>query len=772
MRRQSSRHKRLIVGVVFITLALIISLSIISHNTTDYEPSTGFNDKDIENFIKRVGAFVSYYLINYTFGYAVLIPCLLLFLWGCQIIRYKSRSAGLKRFSFYSLCTMFLISFGLAIKSEFAIGGSPLSYEYSGLVGGFFASNAAMYLGKMGTIIVFFALVFILLILWSQFPFWKVLSLFENVTGKVWRWRKAITENVLNAFERRRRKKKLKTSLRRSKTREPEIDIPLIPKQKVSITEKIKTAAGADTKPVEPKSKKEKPFSIFARKDAAQDEVITELLPATGAYEFPPLDLLDNPPSEAMGDSRDDIIRQADILEHTLLDFGVLAKVVEVHPGPVLTLYEVHPDTGVKINRILALQDDLALAMKAKGIRIIAPIPGKGTVGIEIPNHKPSTVYLKSLLADPEFKKAKSNLTITMGRTITGEAYFTDLAKMPHLLIAGSTGSGKSVGISTIITSILYRMTPADVQFVMIDPKMLELSVFKKLHAHHLLTAEFLDETIITKPQNAVIVLNSCVMEMGRRYNMLAKTGVRNIEDYNAKKDKPVDPDTGEPYPDKLENIVIIIDELADLMLIASKDVEEPISRLAQMARAVGMHLILATQRPSVDVLTGVIKANFPARIAYQVATKVDSRTILDMNGAETLLGSGDMLYLPPGSSKPIRMQNAFVTHKEIERILDHIASQPKFRKNTVLSLESQKTTKREDGLGGYERDPLFNDAARLVVIHQQGSISLLQRRLKIGYSRAARLIDEMEDAGIVGPYDGSKARQVLLDEDELDEFI
>ncbi|KPK89210.1 hypothetical protein AMJ80_10095 [bacterium SM23_31] len=775
MRRRSSRHKQLITGVVFITLAVIISLSIISYNTKDYDPSTGFNEKGIENLIKRVGAFVSFYLIKYTFGYAVLIPCLLLLLWGWQIIRPKSGSAGLKRFYFYALCTMFLISFGLAIKSEFAIGGSLLSYEYSGLVGGFFASNANMYLGKIGTIIVYFAFVFILLVLWSQLPFWKAVNILENIPGKVWGWRKVITKNVIDAIERNRRKKKLKTSLKRSSAGGSEIDIPLIPKKKVSIIERIETAKRGDTKLEEWKSKKEQPFSIFSRKDTGQisgNEIDTELMPATGTYEFPSLDLLDNPPSETLGDSRDDIIQKADILENTLLDFGVQAKVAEVHPGPVLTLYEVRPDTGVKINRILSLQDDLALAMKAKGIRIIAPIPGKDTVGIEIPNHKPSTVYLKSLLADPGFKKAQSNLTIALGRTITGEAFFTDLAKMPHLLIAGSTGSGKSVGISTIITSILFRTTPADVQFVMIDPKRLELSVFKKLHAHHLLTAEFLDEAIITKPQNAVIILNSCVTEMGKRYDMMAKAGVRNIEDYNAKKDKPLDPDTGEPYPGKLENIVIIIDELADLMLIASKDIEEPIARLAQMARAVGMHIILATQRPSVDVLTGVIKANFPARIAYQVATKVDSRTILDMNGAETLLGSGDMLYLPPGSPKPTRLQNAFVSYKEIERVVDHIASQPKFRKNTVLSFESQKDTKKENGLGGYERDPLFNDAARLVVIHQQGSISLLQRRLKIGYSRAARLIDEMEDAGIVGPYDGSKARQVLLDENDLDEFI
>ncbi|MCH7782742.1 DNA translocase FtsK [candidate division KSB1 bacterium] len=775
MKRKKTNRKYLITGIVLITLSLLLSLSVISYNTTDDPPVNG--SQSIQNMLGIAGAYASFYLINYTFGYGVIIPCLLLFLWGGQIIRHKPPQAGLKRFSVYSLCTMFIISQGFAIYDEFSSGGSPANFEYSGIVGGFFASYSAQYLGKAGTIIVYLSLTVILFVLWTHFPVLKVIGRFESLFGETWARGKSLFFSIRNTFDKNRRKKKFRESILQKKPGTPEFDIPLVPIREETTSEpkpKRDSILPQERDSGQISANDDLPFTIKHRKETAPTEIEDEPTYSSGPYQLPSLDLLNSPAADLKheGDTKEDIIRQADILENTFLDFGVHAKVVEVQPGPVLTLYEVRPDTGVKISKILSLQDDLALAMKAKGIRIIAPIPGKDTVGIEIPNHHSSVVYLKSLLTDPAFTSAKSKLTIALGKTVTGEVYFADLAKMPHLLIAGSTGSGKSVGISTIIASILYKSSPQDVQFIMIDPKMLELSVFKNLSSHHLLTADFIDEKIITKPHNAVMILKSCVAEMERRYNIMAKTGVRNLEDYNAKPEKPVDEKTGEPFPQKLEYIVIIIDELADLMMVASKEVEEPITRLAQMARAVGIHIVLATQRPSVDVLTGVIKANFPSRIAYQVATKVDSRTVLDMNGAEQLLGSGDMLYLPPGAAKPVRMQNAFVTQKEIDTLVMEIAKQPKYRKNTVLISETEKRAKSDGNYLDGERDPLFSDAARIVVLHQQGSISLLQRRLKIGYSRAARIIDELEDAAIVGPPDGSKARQVLAEEEDLDDIL
>ena len=777
MKRQQSRQKRIITSIVLITISLLLSLSILSYSITDFEPSLR-DIQSIDNLMGIGGAIASYYLIKFTFGYAVLIPCLILLLWGWQTIRQKP-FPWLKRLSFYSIATMMLISLGLALISEFSIEGSPASYEYSGLIGGYFAAHLNIYLGKTGTIIVFCALVFIVFVLWFHFPVWTALANIERLLKRIWNWWKfpfIAVKKAAALFESNKLKRKTEFTRKLKESKSIETDIPLIPKREQPIKERLEKQdvfRNVEETP-ELSGSDSLPFAILSRKNSKStlSDTDQEEFRASGPYSFPGLDLLAEPPALVTKDSKEDIIRQAELLESTLLDFGVQVKVTEVHPGPVITLYELRPEVGVKINKILALENDIALALKARGIRMIAPIPGKDTVGIEIPNQHQEIVLLKSLVSDRGFQTSPSKLTVALGRTVSGEAYFADLAKMPHLLIAGSTGSGKSVGISTIITSILYKSGPTDVQFIMIDPKMLELTIFKKLAKHHLLTADFIDEKVVTKTHNAVAILKSCANEMEKRYETLAKVGVRNIEGYNEKKNKPVDPNTEEHLPDKLEYIVIIIDELADLMMTASKEIEEPITRLAQMARAVGIHLVLATQRPSVDVITGVIKANFPARIAFQVATKIDSRTILDMNGAEELLGSGDMLYLPPGAAKPIRMQNAFVSQKEIEAIVDAIANESKFRKTTELSQEPERDSRRDGSSSSGGRDSLFTEAARLVVMHQQGSISLLQRRLKVGYARAARLIDELEDAGVVGTYDGSKARQVLLDENEIDQFL
>lgn len=399
-------------------------------------------------------------------------------------------------------------------------------------------------------------------------------------------------------------------------------------------------------------------------------------------------------------------------------------------------------------------------------------MPGKGTVGVEIPNHNPSLVTIRSVVNSAKFRDAKAALPLALGKTISGEVYVDDLAKMPHLLIAGATGSGKSVGINTIITSLLYRLHPSDVKFAIIDPKKIELALYRKLRKHYLAVSPDIDEEIVTEPNNAVLLLKSVEREMEGRYDRLASAGVRNIADYNERLLAGRLHNTEEVKHKKIPYLIVIVDELADLMITAAREVEEPIARLAQLARAVGIHLVLATQRPSVDVITGVIKANFSARIAYQVSSKIDSRTILDMNGADQLLGNGDMLYLPSGSPKPHRMQNAFISTDEVERITNHIGKQKGYTNPFKLpsALEKKKVN---GGIVNDDRDELFEEAARIIVRHQQGSVSLLQRRLKVGYSRAARLVDELEAAGIVGSFDGSKAREVLIEsEAELEAVL
>jgi len=485
----------------------------------------------------------------------------------------------------------------------------------------------------------------------------------------------------------------------------------------------------------------------------------------------PSLDLLKYSDDETVKISEDELKQNAELLKEKLKLFDIEIEDISVTPGPVVTLYEIVPAPGVKISRIVSLEHDIALALAARGIRIIAPIPGKSAIGVEIPNEKSQLVSAKSVLT--HLNKSKAELPIALGKTIVGEVYITDLAIMPHLLIAGSTGSGKSVGINMLITSLIYAKHPSDIKFVIVDPKKIELSFYGKLNKHYLAVSPDLEEEIITVPQNALLVLKAVEHEMEKRYDKLAKAGVRHIVDYNKKianpKTRPQDTDKMKHY--KLPYIVVIIDELADLMMTSGKEVEAPIARLAQLARAVGIHLVVATQRPSVNVITGVIKANFPARIAYQVATKIDSRTILDMNGAEQLLGRGDMLFLPGGIPKPIRMQNSFISTDEVEKITNYIYTQPGYSKRYFLpSMFEKKSSEAATFIT--DLDPMFEEAARVIVRHQQGSVSLLQRRLKLGYSRAARIVDQLEEAGIVGPSEGSKAREVIVENEEQLETI
>jgi S-DNA-T family DNA segregation ATPase FtsK/SpoIIIE len=480
-------------------------------------------------------------------------------------------------------------------------------------------------------------------------------------------------------------------------------------------------------------------------------------------YTLPDLDLLNDAPDEDGSPDREHLLEGAQTLERSLASFGIEGKVMQVNPGPVISCYEVQPPPGVKVNRIVNLADDLALVMKARGIRIQAPIPGKAAVGVEVPNKKPSIVYLKEILESGSFQSSGSKLMLALGKTAAGEPFCTDLAEMPHLLIAGATGSGKSVCINALITSILVRNAPEKVRFMMVDPKMLELTIYDSIP--HLLAP------VVTEPKKAAEALKWAVAEMEHRYRTMASYSVRNILDFNRKLDRMRD--EAETEADRLDvspqlpYIVVVIDELADLMMTAPTDIEDSLARLAQMARAVGIHLILATQRPSVNVITGTIKANFPSRIAFRVASKVDSRTILDANGAEKLLGRGDMLFMPSGKPEPIRIHGANMSTEETERLVKWVSSQ-----GVMLEGVDLEDDENDVALAKMVRDERFDEALRLVVMHQQGSASLLQRRMKVGYARAARLIDELEQAGIVGPSDGSsKGREVLVGEDYLEQL-
>ncbi|MEG6565925.1 DNA translocase FtsK 4TM domain-containing protein [Thermoanaerobacterium saccharolyticum] len=487
------------------------------------------------------------------------------------------------------------------------------------------------------------------------------------------------------------------------------------------------------------------------KKDHSEDEVKTLKRENNGKtyenYIFPPVELLkEGTPQQKVNNNL--IIENAKKLEETLKNFAIDAKVVQVSRGPAITRFELQPSPGVKVSRIVSLTDDIALSLAAPSVRIEAPIPGKSAIGIEVPNEKTSVVTLREVIDTKKFRESKSDLTIGLGKDIAGNIVIADLSKMPHLLIAGATGSGKSVCINTLIVSLLYKASPDKVKMILIDPKVVELNIYNGIP--HLLTP------VVTDPKKAAGVLNWAVNEMTERYKAFAENNVRDIEGYN--KIHGID---------TMPKIVVIVDELSDLMMVSPAEVEEYICRLAQMARAAGIYLVIATQRPSVDVITGVIKANIPSRISFAVSSQIDSRTILDMSGAEKLLGKGDMLYYPIGESKPIRVQGAFISDKEVEEIVNFLKSNTNEPKYEEIITEQKNTLSKE-----IEEDELMNDAIKVIVETGQASISMLQRRLRIGYARAARIIDQMEQKGIISGYDGSKPRQILLSEEEIKRII
>jgi S-DNA-T family DNA segregation ATPase FtsK/SpoIIIE len=476
-----------------------------------------------------------------------------------------------------------------------------------------------------------------------------------------------------------------------------------------------------------------------------------------GPFKLPDLEMLAQGVADSDRMDRELLIKNSQVLERKLADFNVEGRVVKVHPGPVITMYEFEPAPGIKVSRIVNLADDLALALRALRVRIVAPIPGKSVVGIEVPNLEREVVVLRDLLSHPNFHEAESKLTIALGKDIFGNPITTDLARMPHLLVAGATGTGKSVFLSTLLCGFFFKATPEEIKLLLIDPKMLEFSTFRGIP--HLIA------DVVTNPKRAAAALMGVAAKMEERYQLMANAGVRNIDQYNryiAKQlaHSPPGPDD-EIVPRPLPYIVVVIDELADLMIVAQRDVEETLIRLAQMARAAGIHLVLATQRPSVDVLTGLIKANFPARISFQVSSRTDSRTVLDANGAERLLGAGDMLFLPPGSSKLERIHGPYISEKEILALTDFLRGQasPEFDA-AILRLKEESKSREEQG---EDYDELFDAAVEVVATYRIASISFVQRKLKIGYNRAARLVEQMELQGMIGPQEGTRAREIFL---------
>ncbi|GBE27419.1 DNA translocase SpoIIIE [bacterium BMS3Bbin03] len=792
-KKSFGNKKKEISGILLLVLGVLIFLSLIFYSVQDWP--NGSSPQPVHNLMGLAGAYVAHYLLIYTIGFPIIVLPVLIFFLGLKFLTNRSVS-GFFQNSLLVLFYATTLSIAITLPKVTPNGIIDNShYEWNGDVGYFFASHLIRYFGVIGSLLILFTIIVLPVLYLTDFSFTKIMEFFSNrFSGVFEKWQNSYASRKRNWALRRELKREEKKKRAREKVGyEREITEEEFEESDVTgiqIEEDFTDGSGpvegrssrrsqdygqeAEAEqielPLDDKLKKMPETELQKAKIQISREEVEEI-PAD--YELPPIDLLDESPPPESRERREELLEMARYLEQKLGEYDVRGKVVQIHPGPVITQFEVEPDSGVKISKFVAIADDLAMVLRARTIRIVAPIPGKSVVGIEIPNRKPAKVSLRSVMESDVFEHSQVRLPLGLGVDITGKVYVADLAKMPHLLVAGTTGSGKSVCLNIIITSLLFKFSPEIVRFVLIDPKRLEFSVYARLLNHHLITLPDLNEDVITIPENAVTILKGMEKEMEHRYRILAKANVRNLGEFNqAIEEGEIHTKLEEKYRHKMPYIIIAVDELSDLMLICGKDIEGPISRLAHMARAVGIHMILATQRPSTDVLTGVIKANFPCRIALRVSSKTDSRVILDTNGADKLLGDGDMLFLPPGQSNPVRLHSAYVSAKEIERVLKFIESQPKFPHWDI-------TVKAAAGIGegelsgrSLERDELFNEALKLVVRHQQGSISLLQRRLRIGYARAARLIDQMEQVGYVGAFDGSKAREVLITEEDLDNLL
>ncbi len=706
--------------------AILILASLISFSPDDLTFYTSHSNIPPYNLIRGFGAHLAGFLLFFIGWSSWLLPLLILF-WSVRFFKQQDMD-----FRFVRIFGLFILV--LAVSSILAMFGGGITwhqFSQGGLFGYIFSNLVVTYFGKLGAYIIFLTLSVLSLVLVFDI---MVSAFFVRFIQK-------IEGTVMKPlFSRLNRSRKTVLTLKKKLVLNSQVQRPVKVSSMESQVSSLKDSqispriqiVNQNIKPTEGKSgsAEEKTAIPFSQETAKIEQ-----------YRLPYLDLLDSPPPPAGRKIKDDLAGSARVLEDTLADFGITVKVTDIECGPMITRYELEPAPGVKLNRIVSLSDDISLAMKAQSARIIAPIPGKARVGVEVPNIQGSLVYLREILSGAEFQNLSSPLTMALGKNIGGKPITADLDQMPHLLIAGTTGSGKTVCVNCLILSILFRATPSEVKLLMVDPKMVELAAFNGLP--HLLCP------VINEAKKAAVALNWVVNEMERRYRLFARAGKRNIETYNQSEERI-------PY------IVVIIDELADLMVVAQDQVEGAITRLAQLSRAVGIHLILVTQRPSVDVITGVIKANFPARISFKVSSKVDSRTVLDANGADKLLGHGDMLFLKPGECKLIRGQGGLVSDKEIDRVVGFIKSQCQALYDEEILKQQQRSTTVNT-----QKDELYDEAARLVMETGQASVSILQRRMRLGYTRAARLIDEMEQEGLIGSFEGSKPRRILADREE-----
>jgi len=778
-RSTVSRRVSEFVGVALFAAALIWIISLASYEPADpvWFFSSGAHAAPA-NFAGRVGAFLAE-LSFQLFGYAsYLVPALMMII-GWNYFWCRTLDAPGTKATGAGLLVGCMSAFLGLVFGTLDVAGKP--FRAGGYAGEFLARAMSEYLNRTGSMIVLLTMIFLAIIISTQFSFGRFFAALI-AAAKIGTVRGI---DNLRAWREERRREKQRREVIAKHTKKGLVpagaeaaggdpaavkanQAPEVPRPKPRRRAEDDEDEGAPAKAPLFGSLKSlappKPPKVTLPAPALplpDPEPMTKA-PAErrkGEYALPPLALLDAPKTERKIDERE-LMDGARLLEEKCREFSVEGAVAQIHPGPVVTTFEFKPDAGVKYSKITGLADDLCLAMQAESV-LIDRIPGKSTVGIQIPNRTREQISLRELLESEAYRRSTSKLTLALGKTIHGEPFVFDLALMPHLLIAGSTGAGKSVGINGMLTSILYRATPDDVRMIMIDPKRLELGMYDDIP--HLMTP------VVVDPKQAANALRWAVREMEERYKTLAAAGVRNIEQYNrniqqeiAEKRTPQDGETPKP----LCFIVVVIDELADLMMVASNEVEESIARLAQMARAVGIHLILATQRPSVDVITGLIKANLPTRIAFRVASKIDSRTILDGNGAEQLLGRGDMLLLPPASSRFIRLHGPYISEQESARLASFLRKQGKPVYDETITAEEKSPTDAIE----MDKDDLYDEAARIVVQSGQASISYLQRRLRIGFSRAARLIDMMEMEGLVSPAAGGKAREVLVDKQYFDE--
>jgi len=720
-----------------------------------------------DNLGSKIGAYLSYLLMYKGFGIATFIAVWLIFLSGLKYL-FNIKIALLNRWYWGTLLMVLLATFLGFLQGKSTILSGVSGYEVNHFLQDYF--------GKIGTFLIlfFFALVYAIT-KWQLTPE-KIMSFFQNTFTKLKREHDDEQDDDFEDAD----DTPPTTSSDIITDNEEEQDVEIVLPQ-------------VDDEKIDPFThKKEIPFLdgkgeleiTNIPEDEAPELTITPIVPPVmvdpedlakqlvenygeydprldlSDYRFPTIELLNEPKDKGIIINEEELKENNDTIIKTLADYKIEISKIKATVGPTVTLYEIVPVAGTRIAKIKSLEDDIALSLAALGIRIIAPIPGKGTIGIEVPNKKPTMVYMRSMITSQKFQNAEMELPIAFGKTISNETFVADLTKMPHLLMAGATGQGKSVGINVVLTSLLYKKHPAEVKFVLVDPKKVELSIFETIERHFLAKLPDSEEAIITDNKKVVNTLNSLCIEMDNRYELLKNAQVRNIKEYNAKfKARQLNPNEGHRF---LPYIVLVVDEFADLIMTAGKEVELPIARLAQLARAIGIHLIIATQRPSTNVITGIIKANFPTRVAFKVSSKIDSKIILDGSGAEQLIGRGDMLYSQ--GNEPVRIQCAFVDTPEIQHITEFIGAQRAYPDAYLLPEYVGPDSEPVDlDFDPSERDSMFREAAEVVVNAQQGSASLLQRKLKLGYNRAGRLIDQLEHAGVVGPFEGSKARQVLV---------